>query len=244
MEPTWALKWLARPSRLHLAAGERRRERMPVAGAQCVTDQPATLRRRPSPPPCRAHCAPCPLCSHPRHRLWRVCAPEQQGGRASAGAPARAAMGRTGPAACCQAARGRLPRWVGAGVPGLRAVPLRGFMRRGARQACRGLLHTVLCAAALPMRSRHGANPAPAACPAGDELPSHLAVVRDAFGAHDDSHRKLAAEVAALGPHKVPLVRGRRGCHGAAGGPAAAARSQAPPHSPATHPPCPGGSVC
>ncbi len=38
---------------------------------------------------------------------------------------------------------------------------------------------------------------------AGDKLPSHVAVVRDAFGAHDDSHRALGAEVAALGPQKV-----------------------------------------
>lgn len=38
---------------------------------------------------------------------------------------------------------------------------------------------------------------------AGDELPSHVAVVRDAFGAHDDSQRSLGAEVAALGPAKV-----------------------------------------
>ncbi|KAL4451603.1 hypothetical protein ABPG75_007265 [Micractinium tetrahymenae] len=41
---------------------------------------------------------------------------------------------------------------------------------------------------------------------AGDKLPSHVAVVRDAFAAHDDSHRSLGAEVAALGPHKVAIA--------------------------------------
>ncbi|KAL4856191.1 hypothetical protein ACK3TF_003331 [Chlorella vulgaris] len=41
---------------------------------------------------------------------------------------------------------------------------------------------------------------------AGDELPSHVAVVRDAFGSHDDSQRSLAHEVAALGPHKVAVA--------------------------------------
>lgn len=41
---------------------------------------------------------------------------------------------------------------------------------------------------------------------AGEHLPSHVAVVRDAFGAHDDSHRRLAQEVAALGPDKVRLL--------------------------------------
>lgn len=41
---------------------------------------------------------------------------------------------------------------------------------------------------------------------AGDKLPSHVAVVRDAFGAHDDSHRPLSAEVARMGPHKVAVA--------------------------------------
>ncbi|EFN55864.1 hypothetical protein CHLNCDRAFT_145449 [Chlorella variabilis] len=41
---------------------------------------------------------------------------------------------------------------------------------------------------------------------AGNQLPSHVAVVRDAFGAHDDSHRALAQEVAALGPDKVAVA--------------------------------------
>ena len=40
----------------------------------------------------------------------------------------------------------------------------------------------------------------------GGALPAHVAVVRDAFGAHDDSHRPLGAEVAALGPHKVAVA--------------------------------------
>ncbi|PRW20869.1 hypothetical protein C2E21_8675 [Chlorella sorokiniana] len=40
----------------------------------------------------------------------------------------------------------------------------------------------------------------------GEHLPSHVAVVRDAFGAHDDSHRRLGQEVAALGPHKVAVT--------------------------------------
>lgn len=46
----------------------------------------------------------------------------------------------------------------------------------------------------------------PTSLPAGDELPSHVAVVRDAFGSHDDSQRSLAHEVAALGPHKVTFL--------------------------------------
>ncbi|KAL4433427.1 hypothetical protein ABPG77_010280 [Micractinium sp. CCAP 211/92] len=40
----------------------------------------------------------------------------------------------------------------------------------------------------------------------GDKLPSHVAVVRDAFGAHDDSHRALGAEVAAVGPQQVAVA--------------------------------------
>ena len=57
---------------------------------------------------------------------------------------------------------------------------------------------------ALRSRSRcwHRSTLPPPAC-AGSSLPSHVAVVRDAFGAHDDSHRRLGQEVAALGPDKV-----------------------------------------
>jgi hypothetical protein len=35
-----------------------------------------------------------------------------------------------------------------------------------------------------------------------------VAVVRDAFGAHDDSQRSLSQEVVALGPHKVGAAPG------------------------------------
>lgn len=65
-------------------------------------------------------------------------------------------------------------------------------------------------------QTAHSRPPSSAAlclcCRAGDKLPSHVAVVRDAFGAHDDSHRALSQEVAALGPHKVSRVAAASPC--------------------------------
>lgn len=132
-------------------------------------------------------------------------------------------MGRAGAAACSQADRSGLRgcacascgislAWIMSCTDSWESKRLSG--------CCRNVAAAGMGCAVLPAfnaerdgQQRSARQPCPAhqtltltsffACTTGEHLPPHVAVVRDAFGAHDDSHRRLAQEVAALGPHKV-----------------------------------------